>query len=71
MLTTDFDNFGKGQHLKAILESMLGNGVFNSDGEIWKSEMILVLSVESVSQVDFVIADFTELLLGLSSQKTG
>lgn len=36
MLATDFENFGKGQHLKAILDTMLGNGVFNSDGEVWK-----------------------------------
>ncbi|EIM82729.1 cytochrome P450 monooxygenase pc-3 [Stereum hirsutum FP-91666 SS1] len=36
ILATDFGNFEKGPVTFAILRSMLGSGVFNSDGDMWK-----------------------------------
>ncbi|KAF9025789.1 cytochrome P450 monooxygenase pc-3 [Hymenopellis radicata] len=36
MLATDFANFEKGPTLRNSLESVLGQGVFNSDGDMWK-----------------------------------
>lgn len=36
MLATEFDAFEKGRDLRSQLGSLLGTGVFNVDGEMWK-----------------------------------
>lgn len=36
ILSTDFDNFEKGDILRWYMQSMLGSGVFNADGDLWK-----------------------------------
>ncbi|KAF7305559.1 Cytochrome P450 [Mycena chlorophos] len=36
VLATNFDTFQKGPYLQGIMRSVLGNGIFNSDGEQWK-----------------------------------
>ncbi|KAL5533818.1 hypothetical protein ACEPAG_278 [Sanghuangporus baumii] len=36
VLATEFDNFEKGDQFKVHMQSVLGDGVFNSDGEMWK-----------------------------------
>ncbi|KAG7440044.1 cytochrome P450 [Guyanagaster necrorhizus] len=36
VLATDFDNFEKGKTFQETMSSVLGVGVFNSDGEMWK-----------------------------------
>ncbi|KAJ6481097.1 cytochrome P450 monooxygenase pc-1 [Mycena sanguinolenta] len=36
ILSTEFNNFVKGDRFKNGMRSVLGNGVFNSDGEQWK-----------------------------------
>ncbi|KAG1790441.1 cytochrome P450 [Suillus plorans] len=36
ILATDFDNYVKGAKFREAVDSVLGTGVFNSDGEIWK-----------------------------------
>ncbi|KAF8510916.1 cytochrome P450 [Gautieria morchelliformis] len=36
ILATDFDNFDKGDVFRWYMHSVLGTGVFNSDGERWK-----------------------------------
>ncbi|KAF8843740.1 cytochrome P450 [Paxillus ammoniavirescens] len=36
ILATDFDNFVKGNRFRATMLNVLGTGVFNSDGEMWK-----------------------------------
>ncbi|KIK94934.1 hypothetical protein PAXRUDRAFT_11751 [Paxillus rubicundulus Ve08.2h10] len=36
ILSTDFDNFVKGDRFRATMLNVLGTGVFNSDGEMWK-----------------------------------
>ncbi|KAK6988131.1 cytochrome P450 [Favolaschia claudopus] len=36
ILATDFSNYVKGNALRDLMNSVLGTGVFNSDGEMWK-----------------------------------
>ncbi|KAH8832234.1 cytochrome P450 monooxygenase pc-1 [Flagelloscypha sp. PMI_526] len=36
ILSTNFDNFEKGENFFDCASSVLGSGVFNSDGDIWK-----------------------------------
>ncbi|KAJ7063970.1 cytochrome P450 [Mycena amicta] len=36
ILATDFDNYEKGARFHKTMHSVLGTGVFNSDGEMWK-----------------------------------
>jgi len=36
ILATDFDNFEKGWKFRWYAHSVLGTGVFNSDGDMWK-----------------------------------
>ncbi|KAF8631756.1 hypothetical protein AX15_002212 [Amanita polypyramis BW_CC] len=36
MLATDFPNFVKGERFQHAMGSVLGTGVFNSDGDMWK-----------------------------------
>ncbi|KAH7929018.1 cytochrome P450 [Leucogyrophana mollusca] len=36
ILATDFDNYIKGDTFKATMFSVLGSGIFNSDGGMWK-----------------------------------
>ncbi|KAF8585530.1 cytochrome P450 monooxygenase pc-3 [Ramaria rubella] len=36
VLATEFDNFEKGELFRWYVQSVLGTGVFNSDGEMWK-----------------------------------
>ncbi|KAG8923937.1 hypothetical protein FRC01_012147 [Tulasnella sp. 417] len=36
ILATDFNNYVKGERFQVALGSMLGSGIFNSDGDIWK-----------------------------------
>lgn len=35
---TRFDNYPKGEHFLYALHDFLGSGIFNSDGEVWKSQ---------------------------------
>ncbi|GJJ09820.1 hypothetical protein Clacol_004044 [Clathrus columnatus] len=36
ILVTDFDHYGKGKLFNDIMSSVLGRGVFNSDGDLWQ-----------------------------------
>ncbi|KAJ7103825.1 cytochrome P450 [Mycena epipterygia] len=36
ILATDFQNYVKGERFQSGMDSVLGSGVFNSDGEMWK-----------------------------------
>ncbi|KAF6751411.1 cytochrome P450 monooxygenase pc-3 [Ephemerocybe angulata] len=36
ILTTQFDVFDKGADIRWHMESMLGSGIFNADGDLWK-----------------------------------
>ncbi|KAF9530964.1 cytochrome P450 [Crepidotus variabilis] len=36
LLATQFDSFGKGEEFIGQMDSLLGSGIFNADGEMWK-----------------------------------
>ncbi|ELU45133.1 cytochrome P450 domain-containing protein [Rhizoctonia solani AG-1 IA] len=36
ILATGFNSFGKGPKQQARLEGLLGDGIFNRDGDLWK-----------------------------------
>ncbi|KAL5725133.1 hypothetical protein ACHQM5_008313 [Ranunculus cassubicifolius] len=36
MLKTNFLNYPKGERVRYLLKDFLGNGIFNSDGDLWK-----------------------------------
>jgi hypothetical protein len=36
ILSTDFDGYAKGERFTYAMGSVLGSGIFNSDGDIWK-----------------------------------
>ncbi|KAM1098490.1 hypothetical protein ACFX19_015992 [Malus domestica] len=36
MLKTNFENYPKGKRFISLIEDFLGDGIFNSDGELWK-----------------------------------
>ncbi|TXG70251.1 hypothetical protein EZV62_005186 [Acer yangbiense] len=36
ILKTNFENYPKGERFLSVLEDFLGQGIFNSDGELWK-----------------------------------
>ncbi|GMN53261.1 hypothetical protein TIFTF001_022405 [Ficus carica] len=38
MLKTNFDNYPKGDRFTALLAELLGDGIFNSDGELWRKQ---------------------------------
>ncbi|KAG9039054.1 hypothetical protein FRB95_012765 [Tulasnella sp. JGI-2019a] len=65
LLATQFPNFIKGQSLHAILESTLGTGIFNSDGEAWKQHRSMTRPFFTRDRVtDFDIFDrHTDTLL--------
>lgn len=40
MLKTNFENYPKGERINSLLEDFLGDGIFNSDGEMWKVSLV-------------------------------
>ncbi|MCO5554419.1 hypothetical protein L7F22_007949 [Adiantum nelumboides] len=38
MLKTNFHNYTKGFRFQGLMEDMLGHGIFNVDGELWKAQ---------------------------------
>ncbi|CAE6436778.1 unnamed protein product [Rhizoctonia solani] len=40
MLATGFNSFGKGRILQDRFESLLGDGIFNRDGDLWKFKLV-------------------------------
>lgn len=40
MLKTNFENYPKGKRINSLLEDFLGDGIFNSDGEMWKVSLV-------------------------------
>ncbi|KAF9526181.1 cytochrome P450 monooxygenase pc-1 [Crepidotus variabilis] len=55
ILATDFHNFVKGERFRHNMEAVLGTGVFNSDGEMWKFHRSItrpVFTRERISHFD-------------------
>ncbi|KAJ2916358.1 hypothetical protein MD484_g4071, partial [Candolleomyces efflorescens] len=58
ILATDFQNFVKGERFGESMRSVLGTGVFNSDGEMWKFHRSLTRPVFARDRIaDFDIFD--------------
>lgn len=38
ILKTNFANYPKGKVFRSIMEELLGDGIFNADGELWKTQ---------------------------------
>ncbi|KAH6893965.1 cytochrome P450 monooxygenase pc-1 [Coprinopsis sp. MPI-PUGE-AT-0042] len=58
MLASDFQNYVKGERFVRNMESVLGTGVFNSDGDMWKFHRSITRPVFSRDRIsDFDIFD--------------
>ncbi|KAL5632233.1 hypothetical protein ACGC1H_000286 [Rhizoctonia solani] len=65
MLATGFNSFGKGPIQQARLESFLGDGIFNRDGELWKFHRTMTRPFfvrERISEFD-LFENYTQKLL--------
>ncbi|KAG8387516.1 hypothetical protein BUALT_Bualt02G0029200 [Buddleja alternifolia] len=72
MLKTRFDNYPKGKPFSAILGDLLGRGIFNVDGDLWKFQRkIASLELGSVSirsyAFDIVTSEIQSRLIPLLS----
>ncbi|KAL8501191.1 hypothetical protein ACS0TY_020662 [Phlomoides rotata] len=72
MLKTKFQNFPKGKPFSAILGDLLGNGIFNVDGDLWKFQRKMAsLELGSVSvrthAFDIVTSEIQSRLVPLLS----
>lgn len=72
MLKTNFDNFPKGKTFSSILGDLLGNGIFNVDGDAWRFQRKMAsLELGSVSvrtyAFEMVTAEVSQRLLPLLS----
>jgi cytochrome P450 len=55
ILATDFNNYVKGNKFKETADNVLGTGVFNSDGEIWKLHRTMArpfFNIDRISHFD-------------------
>ncbi|KAF7303445.1 Peroxidase [Mycena indigotica] len=71
ILATDFNNFEKGPRLHGVLRSVLGTGVFNSDGDMWKFHRGMTrpfFSKERVSHFDLIDKHATSVIATLKSR---
>ncbi|KAG8736136.1 hypothetical protein FRC10_009658 [Ceratobasidium sp. 414] len=66
VLATGFTHFGKGIKQQARLESFLGDGIFNRDGELWKFHRAMTRPFFARERIsDFDLYDrYTQKLLG-------
>ncbi|KAH7332564.1 cytochrome P450 monooxygenase pc-3 [Rhizoctonia solani] len=65
MLATGFNSFGKGRILQDRFESLLGDGIFNRDGELWKFHRNMTRPFfvrERISELD-LFDNYTQKLL--------
>ncbi|KAI3944278.1 hypothetical protein MKW98_016508 [Papaver atlanticum] len=72
VLKTNFHNYPKGEAFHTYLEELLGDGIFNSDGEMWKQQRkISSLEFASRNLRDFgttVFRDYALILSGILHQ---
>ncbi|XP_026452336.1 cytochrome P450 704B1-like [Papaver somniferum] len=67
VLKTNFSNYPKGEAFRAHMEELLGDGIFNSDGEMWKQQRkISSLEFASRNLRDFSTTVFRDYALNLS-----
>ncbi|KAJ7625746.1 cytochrome P450 [Roridomyces roridus] len=72
ILSTDFNNYVKGEQFKFNFHSVLGDGVFNSDGETWKYHRAMTKPFFSRDRIsDFDIFDrHAEDVISLLKERT-
>ncbi|KAL2511105.1 Cytochrome [Abeliophyllum distichum] len=76
MLNTRFDNYPKGKPFSAILGDLLGKGIFNVDGHLWKFQRKMAslelsnLSVKSYA-FEIVVSEIRSRLIPLLSSVAG
>uniref|UniRef100_A0A7N0RCF2 Cytochrome P450 n=1 Tax=Kalanchoe fedtschenkoi TaxID=63787 RepID=A0A7N0RCF2_KALFE len=75
MVKTNFDNFPKGKPFRSILGDLLGDGIFNVDGEGWRFQRKMAsLELGSVSirsfAFDIIASEIRTRLLPLLADKT-
>ncbi|CAN6484505.1 unnamed protein product [Victoria cruziana] len=67
ILKTNFQNYPKGEKYHSYMEALLGDGIFNSDGEMWrKQRKTASFEFASKNLRDFSTAVFREYALKLS-----
>ncbi|KAL2336374.1 hypothetical protein Fmac_010820 [Flemingia macrophylla] len=67
VLKTNFNNYPKGEVYRSYMEVLLGDGIFNVDGELWKKQRkIASLEFASRNLRDFSTQVFREYALKLS-----
>ncbi|ELR20816.1 cytochrome P450 monooxygenase, putative [Acanthamoeba castellanii str. Neff] len=49
ILKTNFENFTKGPHFKDKLQTLLGDGIFNTDGQPWKEQRCSNLMIGEIA----------------------
>ncbi|KAI3959348.1 hypothetical protein MKW98_018938 [Papaver atlanticum] len=72
VLKTNFNNYPKGEAFHTYMEELLGDGIFNSDGEIWRQQRkISSLEFASRNLRNFsttVFRDYASILSGILHQ---
>ncbi|KAJ7602447.1 cytochrome P450 [Mycena polygramma] len=72
ILATDFNNYVKGERFQFEMNSVLGTGVFNSDGEMWKFHRAMTrpfFSRDKISHFDIFDAH-AEAVIATMKQRT-
>ncbi|KIK91734.1 hypothetical protein PAXRUDRAFT_148862 [Paxillus rubicundulus Ve08.2h10] len=71
ILATDFNGYVKGNKFKAAADNVLGDGVFNSDGETWKLHRTMTrpfFSIDRISHFD-IFDRHAETVVALMKQR--
>jgi cytochrome P450 len=58
ILKTNFKNYVKGPQFKEKLQSLLGDGIFNSDGEMWKEQRQIASHLFKVKELKDMMVVF-------------
>jgi len=58
ILKTKFTNYEKGPFFHSIFQDLLGNGIFNADGEDWKPQRKITSNMFNVYISSSIISDY-------------
>ncbi|KAF9586910.1 hypothetical protein IFM89_039865 [Coptis chinensis] len=62
ILKSNFPNYGKGGYFHTIMEDMMGDGIINVDGELWKTQRTYSKAISEATASNNAV-DMQELLL--------
>ncbi|KAJ7905904.1 cytochrome P450 [Mycena leptocephala] len=74
ILASDFNNYVKGERFQSGMDSVLGTGVFNSDGEMWKFHRAMTrpfFSRDKISHFDIFDAHADEVIAVMKQRTRG